>query len=268
MNAARVPNSQDLLIATVQYLERTGLEAIAAGFAFHEIARDAGLTPWGAGSPVPEWVGRLVDRGHLEHGEPQPGLRLPPKNTAWNDRDMQTAWNYVVTDKGYRRAHEIVIERRYEATDAALGRALPELHASWLTESEAAQVRRCLKQLRNALDDQEPVTVVGAAKELVEAVAVAVLRSEGAPPAAREKFPQLVAKAARAVDPDAEALAKRLGTIAHALAEVRSTTGAQHGGLGERSVTIAEARLAASASAAVCSFLLGQEPDASLAAGA
>ena len=256
-----IANYLDFLYELDRYTRDSPLGCVPNGAEMHAIARGAGLAG-PADTSAAAWTGRLV---HLRYVTPGPALggapHTQPPPGPWTDDVLQTFTDYQVTSKGREEADRIHRLRREKATDAALGHVGPILEAPSISEAQRAAIAAPLKRLRTALDHERWVDAVGSAKDLVEAACKVTLAHASQPVPASESLPTLFKRALGAPPPDGPGgeLGRSLTAAVQRLAELRNVSGAGHGHAELRAVAPRDARIAATAAVAVCSYLLDTE---------
>lgn len=244
-------NAQDFLLAIDDHLRQAPDDVIVSPTTFWDIARDSNVASYGH-HLVGMWVGTLVHAGYLVHGAPHYGRDMPPVGVSWNNDDMQRASSYSLTAAGHARADALRRQARDQRADAIFGMRLPTL-PGWLPEAFVRGVSRCAKALDSALVAEEPLTVIGCSKELVESTAKARLTYAGSD--IPDGLPALFKAALSTAQVDA-GFGRRLGGVVTLMAERRNELGAQHGGHPEEPPTSYEAHVVAGAAIALATLLL------------
>ncbi len=224
----------------------------------YDIAHNAGLVEWANRRPA-TWTGELVHLGYLNHGPASLGDRWPAvPGPMWGDREVQRYHDYRITPAGREEADRMRRLQRETTTDATLGIRLPTLIRPWMTDGQRRAIAEPLLRLQNALDKEQNPAAIGAAKELVEAACkVTIERSDQAVPNSAN-LPTLFkqAQAAIGVDTHGSPLGNSLTSTVQRLAELRNAVGTGHGRASSPDVPTRDARVAASAGAAVAEFLV------------
>ena len=248
----------DLLLVLDEHTRANPSGYVSRGADMYEIACRAGLVEWGDQWPA-TWTGELVHLGYLTHGPPNAGDRWPAiPGPMWGDRELQRYGDYRVTPTGREEADRMRRLRRETVTDAALGTSFPTLIRAWMSDGQRRAISEPLGRLREALDSERYSAAIGAAKELVEAACKVVIERTGKDAPNGASLPTLFkqAQASNGVDALGSSLGNSLASTVQRLAELRNTAGTGHGRASSPDVSARDARIAASAGAAVADFLL------------
>lgn len=252
------PNYLDFLVAFDDHIQAGNLAYVISGHELFGIAHAAGLTG-PLDQVVVQWVGKLVDDGHIVHGPQGAGDRHPlPPGRMWTQYEPSRVSDYGITYTGRTEADRVRRQRREFLTDEAMGLAFPRLRGAELPVSQRRAIEVPLVGLRAALDGERYEAAVGAAKELVEAASKLVLARAGVEPAARASVASLakLALATQSGDSLGEDLARRLSGVVETLGNLRTEVGTGHGRAEQAAVDAEIARLAASAACGIARFIL------------
>lgn len=250
-----MPNHLDFLVALDRWTRESLTGEVTTGYEMHQIAWTAGLAPQGQ-TPAAYWTGQLVDLGYVEPG-PRAGMPAPiPPRVSWTDTELQAFTNYRVTSVGRQEAERLRQVRREQLTDIALGIELLSPTGWFLSPKALTGIERPVRDVRAALDDGRAEAAIGAAKDLVEAACKVVLAAGGATMPTGTSLPRLFTAASRVLGASDGDLGRSLTATVQRVAELRNTAGSGHGRAAAPDVSLAHARLAASAATAVSLFLL------------
>lgn len=254
-----MPNYLDFLVAFDDHIRAGNLGYVISGHELYGIAHNAGLAGQLDGVVV-QWVGKLVDDGHMTHGPQGAGDRQPlPPGRYWTQHELSRVSDYTITYTGRTEADRVRRQRREAVTDELLGLVFPRLGELDLTDAQRRAIQVPLAGVQAALDDERYEPAVGAAKDLVEAASKLSLLKAGREPAARASVASLVklALTASAGDTGGEEIARRLAGVVDALGDLRTNVGTEHGRAEQTEASAELAHLAASTACAVARFLLG-----------
>ena len=252
------PNYLDFLVAFDDHIQAGNLAYVISGHELFGIAHAAGLTG-PLDQVVAQWVGKLVDDGHIVHGPQGAGDRQPlPPGRMWTQYELSRVSDYGITYTGRTEADRVRRQRREAVTDEVLGLAFPRLRGLGLSEAQRRTVEVPLVGLRTALDGERYEAAVGSAKELVEAASKVVLSRAGIEPAARASVASLakLALTTQSGDSSDEDLARRLSGVVDAIGNLRMEVGTGHGRAEQDAVKAELARLTASAACGIARFIL------------
>lgn len=252
------PNYLDFLVAFDDHIQAGNLGYVIYGNELFSIAHAAGLTG-PLDQVVVQWVGKLIDDGHIVHGPQGGGDRQPlPPGRMWTQYELSRVSDYSITYTGRTEADRVRRQRREAVTDEVMGLVFPRLDGVELPEAQRRAIEVPLVGLRAALDNERYEAAVGAAKELVEAACKLVLANAGVEPPARASVASL-AKLALAGQDDAsddQDLARRLSGAVDAIGDLRTQIGTGHGRAEQAAADAEVARLAASAACGVARFIM------------
>lgn len=250
-------NYLDFLVALDEHIAGSSLGFVIYGHEMHGIARSAGLVVSGDESAA-RWTGELIQLGYVTHGPLGFGDRRPLPQGPFTSPDLSRVSDYRVTPVGRTEADRIRRQRREALTDAAIGVLLPNLVTSQMRDTERNAITVPLAHLRSALDNEQFVAAVGAAKDLVEAACEVTLSRSGLPVSAGASLPALFKQALDATEGDAGQadVGRSLAAAVQRVAELRNAVGAGHGRASQPQVSPAAARLAATAATGIAVFLL------------
>jgi hypothetical protein len=179
-----VPNCLDFLVVLDEHLAASSLDYVIYGHELYGIAESAGLCARGSEQPA-QWIGELVSRGYVTHGPLGGGDRRLLPEGPWTGYDVRRVGDYRVTYEGRTEADRVRQQRRARLTDAALGGPGLDLVRPWMDDPQRRAVTTPLTHLRSALDAEQFVSAVGAAKDLTEAACkVAIEHGGGTAPVA------------------------------------------------------------------------------------
>jgi len=252
------PNYLDFLVAFDDHIQAGNLAYVISGHELFGIAHAAGLTG-PLDQVVVQWMGKLVDDGHIVHGPQGGGDRQPlPPGRMWTQHELSRVSDYGITYTGRTEADRVRRQRRETVTDEVMGIAFPRLRGLELPEAQRRAIEVPLVGLRAALDGERYEAAVGAAKELVEAASKVVLARAGVVPAGRASVASLakLALATRSSNSSDEDLARRLSGVVEALGNLRMELGTGHGRAEQDAVAAEIAWLAASAACGIARFVL------------
>ena len=254
-----MPNHLDLLLAVDEVTRASQEGKVLSGFDMYSLAAGARLVEWGDLTPA-RWTGELVQLGYLTHGPRSPGDPRPiPPGAIWGDTELQRFDDFFVTPLGRDEADRMRRLERESATDASLGHQTASLVQPWMTDAQERAILGPLHALRVALDGEQHVAAVGAAKDLVEAACKVALEQAGSTISGKESLPALFKRATSdggAEGDDAGLVGRSLASTVQRLAELRNVAGAGHGHASVLEMSGREARLAASAASGVADFVL------------
>jgi Abortive infection C-terminus len=205
-----------------------------------------------------------VHLGYLVHEPKSAGDRRPElRGTLWDSNEIQRYHDYRLSPTGREEAERIRRRQREIVTDETLGVHASHLTRAWMTEPQRQALVLPLTQLQGGLDGEHHAATVGAAKDLVEAACKVLIAHAGQAVPGDSSLPTLFksAHALRPVGSNASSgdLARSLAATVQRLAELRNAAGSGHGRASAPELTAADARLAASASAAVAAYLIGDD---------
>lgn len=252
------PNYLDFLVAFDDHIQAGNLSYVISGHELFGIAHAAGLTE-ALDQVVVQWVGKLVDDGHIVHSPQGAGDRQPlPPGRMWTQYELSRVSDYGITYTGRTEAERVRQQRRTAVTDEVMGLMFPRLRGVELSDAQRRAITVPLGGLRTALDGERYEAAVGAAKELVEAASKVVLARAGVEPAARASVASLAKLALETQRSDSvnEDLARRLSGVVDALGNLRMELGTGHGRSEQDAVDAETARLAASAACGIARFVL------------
>jgi len=252
------PNYLDLLVAFDDHIQAGNLGCVIYGHELFGIASAAGLTG-PLDQVVVQWVGKLVDDGHIVHGPQRAGDTQPlPPGRMWTQYELSRVSDYGITYTGRTEADRVRRQRRESVTDEILGTVCTRLRGADLSDAQRRAIEVPLAGLRAALDGERHEAAIGAAKELVEAASKLALARAGVEPAARASVASLakLALTTEGSNPPGEDLARRMAGVVDALAELRTEVGTGHGRAEQEAVDPEAARLAASAACGVTRYIL------------
>ena len=206
-----------------------------------------------------QWTGQLVARRYVTHGPLGGGDPRPLPEGPYEPYDIRRVSNFELTYEGRTEADRVRRQRREELTDAALGGVVPNLVAPWMSEPQRRAISTPLSHLRTALDSEQFVAAVGAAKDLTEAACKVVIEHGGGAVSSGDSLPALfkAALALSGVDPAYGEVGRSLAATVQRLAELRNAVGSGHGRAAQPDVDGRAARLAASAATGIALFVLG-----------
>lgn len=257
---SKLPNYLDFLVAFDDHIRDSNLAYVTYGTDLFGIAQTAGLTG-PLDQVVVQWVGKLVDDGHIVHGpvgggDPRP---LPP-GRFWTQHELSRVSDYAITFTGRTEADRVRRQRREAITDEVMGLVFPVLRGLELPEAQRRAIEIPLVGLRTALDGERYEGAIGAAKELAEAACKLVLVRAGVEPAARASVGSLVKQALSVTSngPEDEDLARRMSGVVEALGDLRTEVGTGHGRAEQQAAHAEVARLAASVACGIARFVLGR----------
>ncbi|MCC6832861.1 MAG: abortive infection family protein [Thermoleophilia bacterium] len=233
-----------------------GEQALASGLGILQAAVDDGLVGQGSEARIAQWVGELVGAGMLGFHATSGGARPLPVGSVWNEGELQIHHWYFVTDVGSADAAET---RRLESRDRALVALIPERALAALSKEGRAALEEPASALEQALRDERHAAAIGSAKELLEAACRVILTAGGDAPTPSEGLTALV-KDVMGNDQQpskrVQSLARRLASVADALAVLRNEAGSGHGRAQPSSATAADAELASGAAITLVRYLL------------
>ena len=252
-----MPTHLDFLVALDDHLRNNHLDYLVYGHELYNIAQAARLCEAGSEQPA-QWAGELVSRGYVTHSRLSAGDRRPLPDGPYSAYDVRRVSDYGVTYEGRTEAERVRRQRREELTDAALCGVVPNLLQPWMSEVQRRAISTPLSHLRAALDNEQIVAAVGAAKDLTEAACkVAIEHARGTAPSG-DSLPSLFKEALALSDVDAAyaEVGRSLAATVQRLAELRNAVGAGHGRAAQPDVDGRAARLAGSAATGIALFLL------------
>lgn len=233
--------------------------ALESGWSLYEGVRDLDPAQPVSINTVARLVGELVTDGRLAFRSPLGGgARTPPPGVAWTSIDLQNHVGYYLTEGGRRDAETTRRLRRERGISDALAGSLIEGELEALGADGAGAVRHHAAELDTALLDGRWSAAVGAAKDLVESAAHAVLTARGEPAAPNTRFQTLV-RTAFAPDDEPRSgwtLARGVTNVTQALAELRNREGSGHGRADVPEVTAIEAQFAATTAVALARLIV------------
>jgi len=206
------------------------------------------------------WTGALVELGYLRHQPKSLGDSRPEiPGTSWDQGQVSRYHDYRLTSTGREEAERIRRRAREIGTDAALGSRLPALFRPWMTNSQTRAIAVPIAQLQAALDREDDNAAIGAAKDLIESACRVTLDHLARDAPSATSLPSLFKLAAESTaqaDVSAIDVGRGLAATVQRIAELRNAAGAGHGRASAPDVAHRDARLAATASTAVASYLL------------
>jgi hypothetical protein len=255
---SKVPNYLDLLVAFDDHIRDSNLAYVIYGTDLFGIAQAAGLTG-PLDQVVVQWVGKLVDDGHMVHGPLGGGDPRPlPAGRFWTQHELSRVSDYAITYTGRTEADRVRRQRREAVTDEVMGVVFPALRGLDVPEAQRRAIEVPLVGLRAALDSERYEGAIGAAKELVEAACKLVLARAAVEPSARASVGSLAKQALAATSdgPENEDLARRMSGVVEALGDLRTEVGTGHGRAEQQAANAEVARLAASVACGIARFVL------------
>lgn len=252
-------NEFDLLVALDDHTRDSSSGCVSGWADLLSIVQRDGLSDR-AHEEAARWTGTLVELGYLRHQPKSLGDSRPEiPGTSWDQGQVSRYHDYRLTASGREEADRIRRREREIGTDVALGSRLPALVRPWMTESQARAIAMPLAQLQAALDRQDDNAAIGAAKDLIESACLVTLEhaARNAPSAASlPSLFKLASESTTQADVSATDLGRGLAATVQRVAELRNAAGSGHGRASAPDVAHRDARLAATASTAVASYLL------------
>jgi hypothetical protein len=251
-----VTNYLDFLAAFDDHVRLSSLGHVTYGHELEDIAKAAWLMAADDQYSAARWAGECVAHGYITHNPPGAADLRPVPSGGYTADELRRFTDWRITPTGRSEADRLRRQRREDLTDAALGGLVSKFTLAQMSESHRRAIMVPLANLRGALDSEQHVAAVGAAKDLAEAACKVVVDRAVAKPAS--SLPALFTQALAATGRDdaAEQVGKSLAATVQRLAEFRNVAGSGHGRADQPTVTARDARLAGTAACGIALFVL------------